>query len=786
MPDFSSVPDIMVKMIYPVFKSVGIIAGAALMLGLAGFMAVKPPFLDDAGFSRAVFDRHGALLRLTLSPDQKYRLFTPLHAIAPVLRAATLLHEDQYFYDHPGVNPAALLRAAWQTALGGRRIGASTITMQLARLKYRLYTRSPAGKLWQMLYALRLELYYGKDALLEAYLNRAPYGYNIEGIGAASRIYFRAAPGDLTLPQAVSLAVIPQSPARRRPEKQNPSKPALIQARGRLFARWLERHPEDRTQQLYFALPLATDAIADLPFAAPHLVQYLLAHDRAQAQIHATIDRDVQAILENILRRYVADRRETGIDNAAAVLVDVRTMQVMASIGSADFRNAAISGQVDGTHARRSPGSALKPFIYALAFDQGLIHPASILGDAPARFGSYHPGNFDRDFRGPISARDALRLSRNIPALKLAAQLQTPGLYEFFAAAGIAGLRPQQDYGLSLVLGGAEVTMRELAALYAMLAHDGRLRALIFQTGIAPDAGKRLLSAEASFMTLDILRDTPRPFRAEDRAKVYWKTGTSNGFHDAWAAGIAGPYALVVWAGNFNGRSNPALVGVRSAAPLFFALLDALRGQTPMPELIAGKTEQLRLRQVGVSAATGDLAQAGGADVTQTWFMPGVSPIRNQDIERPVLVNRMTGKRACHAVPGVTAERRITVWPSDWRQSLQAAGIEPPSLPEWEEGCTGRDAAAQPGRNPVITSPQPQLDYYARTGDDGGDAILLQATADGAAQELHWFIGNRWLGKSAPEQPLSWRPQPGQYAVRVVDDAGRSASLTPIKVLPAP
>lgn len=753
--------------------------GAGLLLGIAGlglglFLLQKPVLLADVDYSRAVFDRNGKLLQLTLTRDEQYRLFTPLAQISPQLCQAVLLHEDQHFYNHPGINPVALVRAFAATYLGGaRRMGASTITMQLARLTAHLNSRSIHGKLVQMLYALRLELHYSKDELLEAYLNRAPYGGNIEGVGAASLVYYRTQPIALSLPQALTLAVIPQSPARRQPEAARPDKPALIAARNRLFARWQAEYPVSETQALFFKLPLVSSSRRDLPRLAPHLTRDLLQHYSAP-QISATIESGLQRRLETLLQDYVRDKRDLGINNASALLINTRSMAVLASIGSADFSNPAINGQVDGTRAKRSPGSALKPFIYALAFDQGLVHPQSILADTPTGFGSYQPDNFERDFRGPISAFDALRFSRNIPAIKLAAQLRQPSYYTFLQRAGISKLRRESDYGLSLVLGGAEVTAREMAGLYAMLANGGVQRPLRFQTTVAePEARQQLLSPEASFMALDILSHSPHPLRSEDDGTIAWKTGTSNGLHDAWTAGVFGDYALVVWVGNFSGKSNPALVGVRSAAPLFFAIADALRDGAVRYPAIATRAKGLNVRQVPVCATTGALDTAGCNSIAQSWFIPGISPMRGASIMRPLLINLQTGKQACHFVPGITVYRNVEVWPSDLQQVMRLAGLMKPPVPPLEPGCT---RAEEGGTAPVILSPLAHITYQARP-NGAGEAVLLKASADGAVQSLHWFINNRYFGQSRPEDSLSWNPTPGHYALRVVDDAGHSASI---------
>jgi len=748
----------------------------------ASFLAQKPPLLGNVEFSRAVFDRNDHLLRLTLSGDEKYRLYTPLTDISPRLKEAVLLKEDQYFYYHPGVNPAALARAFFNTyVMRNRTIGGSTITMQIARIEYNINSHSIIGKLWQIARALQIEVHYSKDEIFEAYLNRVSYGYNIEGVGAASYIYFHTNPHELTLPEAVTLAVVPQSPYRRRLSSTHPTNEHLLHARNELFGRWLEQHPDDITQKPFFELPLMVGSVADLPHEAPHLTHYLLAHDRGKQQITASIDLDTQQLLESILKHYVADRQDAGITNASALLVDTRNMQAIASIGSADFANHLIHGQVDGTRAKRSPGSTLKPFIYALALDQGLIHPLSILGDTPVNFGSYTPDNFDHDFRGPLSARDALRMSRNIPAIKLAAQLHSPDLYDFLREAGITGLRDRKDYGLSLVLGGAEVTERELAGLYAMLANDGVMQPVAFELNdseVSP--GKQLLSPEASFMALDMLADAPKPYTREKDRVVYWKTGTSNGFRDAWTAGVFGHYALVVWVGNFGGEDNPALVGLRTAAPLFFALADAANAKAPNHELIAQKPAHLRIRKIDVCTTTGDLTTEDCPSHDSVWFIPGVSPIQNHDIYRRVLVDMHTGKRACHEQDGVTTYRTFEVWPSDLQQALERAGIHKAALPVWDDGCIDAERqATNDGEHPVIMSPQAGVQYHAHV-KDLGEAISFSASADGDVRALHWFLDNEYLGSSAPGKSLLWKAQPGHYAVRVVDDQGRADATSMI------
>jgi len=746
-----------------------------LMLALFLFLAQKPPLLEDVTFSRAVYDRHGALLRLTLSKDEKYRLYMPLDRISASLKEAVLLHEDQFFYQHPGINPGAMARAFIQTYLtGGRRSGASTVSMQLARLKSGISSRHIPGKLWQMLCALRIELHYSKDEILEAYLNLAPYGRNIEGVGAASLIYFKRQPHALSLPESLSLALIPQSPARRTLSQKIELQKPLTEARRNLFSKWAEIHPKDASLERLIALPVAAYRIEDLPFEAPHAVMSALSRHPDMHEITLQLDLSMQKRLSTLLSHYVEARRGIGINNAAAMLVDFRTMQVRAHIGSADFFDLLHSGQVDGTRAKRSPGSTLKPLLYALAFDQGLIHPMSMLRDAATRFGAFNPENFDRAFNGPLSARDALMTSRNIPALEIADKLRAPGFYGFLKSLGVSGLQEESRYGLSLVLGGAEVSMRELATYYAMLAGGGILRPLQYDMASAATAASPQLSPEASFMALDALKDTARPAIRTGGPEVYWKTGTSNGFRDAWTAGVFGPYVLVVWVGDFSGKSNPALVGVRTAAPLFFEMVDVLAKSETLPELVAALPAHLKLKRVEACALTGDIDNPLCPVRVKSWFIPGKSPIRSANILRQVLVDKRTGKQSCSFIKGVTEYRVMEFWPSDLRDTFAKAGIHKPELPDSAEKCESEQMAAASSLK--ISSPSSNIQYSMRLEAPEHERIPFSATTSGEAKEIFWFVNNRLVGRSSPSKAWLWKPQPGKYVVRAVDNLGHADS----------
>src|SRR5215471_10890495 len=528
------------------------------------FFLPKPPLLDGIPFSQIVRDRNGKLLRVALSTDQKFRIWTPLSKISPDLINATLRYEDKYYSKHPGVNPIALARCAFNLVrFRHSTAGGSTITMQLARLRFHLYTRSFSGKLEQIFRALELERHYSKDEILEAYLNLAPYGRNIEGIGAASLIYFDKPAAQLSGPESVALSVIPQSPSRR----------ALFVGRDNRSVDQARSNWYDRTERDVRGLSgreFRARVQRDGKFVAPHFVQQVLENARGRDEIGTTLDLERQRAVETRITDYVTWGQNRGFQNAAALLVDTRTMEVLAQVGSADFDKIDINGQIDGTRSLRSPGSTLKPFVYALALDQGLIHPLSILTDAPRSFGDYNPENFDRDFLGPIRACDALARSRNLPAVELTSQLSNPTLYEFLRSAGVSLPRSESLYGLTLPLGGAEVKMEDLVRLYAALAHKGELRPLRRKISDPLLArGQQVLTPEAAFLTLEML-NVPRPeiSYTDSSNRVFWKTGTSHGFRDAWSIGVFNHYVLAVWIGNFDGKANPSFIGRSAAAPL--------------------------------------------------------------------------------------------------------------------------------------------------------------------------------------------------------------------------
>ena len=742
------------------------------LLGMAVWFAwlllPKPPLLEGISFSQCVRDGNGKLLRVTLSADQKFRIWTPLHDISPALIDATLRFEDKYYRRHPGVNPVALLRSALNLRPGHAHNGASTITMQLARLRYHLRTRTLGGKFVQIVRALELERHYSKAEILEAYLNLAPYGRNIEGVGAASQIYFGKTAAHLTRPESISLSVIPQSPTRR----------ALLVDRdnGSLDSAQSNWYDRAKIDWQFSARLFSARARSERRFLAPHFVQQLLAAEKGRDEIVTTLDLAKQQLIERRIADYVRTNRSRGIQNAAALLVDTRDMNVLAQVGSSDFFNADIQGQVDGTRSPRSPGSTLKPFVYALALEQGLIHPLSILSDTPHSFADYNPENFDREFVGPIRASDALARSRNLPAVELASRLRDPTLYEFLRAAGVKLPRSEPLYGLALPLGGAEVTMEDLVRLYAALANNGELCPLRRTSREAIAArGRSIMMPEAAFLTLEML-NLPRPEMgraySDHAAPVFWKTGTSHGFRDAWSIAVFNHYVLAVWIGNFDGRANGTFVGRIAAAPLLFQIIDSLRLSWPEPNQPHLPPPGANLKRVSFCAVSGDLPGPHCTQQVEGWFIPGISPIKPCDVHQEVLVDAVSGLRVARDDGTRQLRREVyEFWPTELLSIFRRAGVPRKLPPPFLPGTTAEFVARSGNAPRIVSPPDGQKILPASVG-----SIPLQAKADADVREIYWFAGKTFIGKAPPQEVISWKASAGRYELIALDDHGRSVS----------
>ena len=526
----------------------------------------------SAETSVEVLDRSDQLLRAYTVSDGRWRLTLSAAETDPLFLKMLLAYEDRRFESHPGVDLRAVARAGWQALSGGRVVsGGSTLTMQVARLLEDGPTGSWQGKLRQTRLALALERHLSKSEILELYLNRAPYGGNIEGLRAATRAYFGKEPMRLTPAQAALLVALPQSPETRRPDRHPKAAEA---ARNRVLDRMLSAGVIDAETHAAALREQVPNARLDFPNVAAHLA------DRARSeapltQVHRlTLDGRVQRQLEALASR---SAREAGDRLSIAILVaDHRSGEVIASVGSSGYRDER-QGFVDMTRALRSPGSTLKPFVYGLAFEQGLAHPSTLVDDKPVVFGTYAPKNFDGQYRGTLTMREALIQSLNIPVVLLTEAITPARLNAYLTQAGTRPVVPGGKPGLAVALGGVGLSLEDLVKLYASLAQQGKFVPLNWRQGQdCADCQRRLMRAESAWQVLDILGQMPPPPGAA-AARIAYKTGTSYGHRDTWAIGFDGRHVIGVWMGRPDGTPVPGKFGAELAAPVLFEAFSRLK-----------------------------------------------------------------------------------------------------------------------------------------------------------------------------------------------------------------
>jgi penicillin-binding protein 1C len=541
---------------------------AAMAGGLVGLIeAFGPaPLGRDLAMSRVVLDRNGKLLRAYLTKEGRWRLPATREQVDPQFLEALFAYEDKRFLAHHGIDPLAFLRAAFQLATHGHVVsGGSTLTMQVARLLEPREHRSFDAKLRQTIRALQLEWALSKDQILALYLTLAPYGGNLEGVRAASFAYFGKEPRRLTLGEAALLVALPQSPEYRRPDRfPEAAKRARDRVLDRIAGRGLFSDAEIAHAKLE---PVPTER-QPMPLIAPHAADQAVAHTPDEPEIRLTIDASWQRLLENLAR----DRAQAlGADmSVAIVVVDNATGEVLARVASPDYFDARRAGQVDLTQAVRSPGSALKPFIYGLGFEDGLIHPESLIEDRPIRYAGYAPENFDLTFQGTVTVRRALQLSLNVPAVAVLDEVGPSRLIARLAEAGAPLMLPRREApGLALGLGGVGVRLTDLTMLYAGLARQGTVPPLVERLGLAQPAPRRLMEPVAAWYVANALIGTPPPENAAG-GRIAFKTGTSYGYRDAWAIGFDGKRTIGVWTGRPDGAPVAGLVGRLNAAPILF------------------------------------------------------------------------------------------------------------------------------------------------------------------------------------------------------------------------
>jgi penicillin-binding protein 1C len=729
-----------------------------------------------------VLDRHGQPLRFFLPADDRWRFPVRLAELPPELPKALVASEDRRFWRHHGVDPIAVLRAAWSNLRSGEVVsGASTIPMQVARMA-EPGPRTLRSKIKESFRALQIEQRFTKEQILEIYLNLTPYGGNVEGVGAAAWFYFGKEPDQLSLGEIALLTALPRSPGRYDPVSHPEAAEA---ARGRVLRQLTARgaFPEKEIEEAE-RQPIP-DVRRRPPFAAPHAAELVKSQLPQEPRIRTSIDRRMQEVAESQVARRIRELRDLGIGNAAVVVIDNETRAMRALVGSAGFREARFQGQVNGATARRSPGSTLKPFLYAMAIDQGRVLPDSYLLDIPTDFAGYVAENYDERYRGRVTLREALIQSLNACAVRLLSQVGLSEFHHLLRQGGLSTLdRPAGSYGLPLVLGAGEVRLVDLANLYASLAQGGLYRPVRF---VEPENGRvgsdpvRLFSPEAARAVTEILTDVRRPDLPEawdltrDVPGVAWKTGTSYGHRDAWAVGFSARYTIGVWVGNFDGKPRKGIAGSQHAGPLLFDLFRALDGGGRGPL----RPEGLVRDEIEVCSLSHELPGPFCPERVKIPYLPGKSRLTACSLHQRMLVDSETGER----LSGDCVSRRphelrlLTLYPPELLAWWRSQGNPVQEVPRLSAACTG----IPDGDPPRIVSPDGSTPYRLRREAPAEyQKIALMAQASPGVRHLYWYQDGTLVATTDADSARNrfLMPVRGEHRLVVTDDLGRSDGVT--------
>ncbi len=651
----------------------------AAMFGLDAADRAYPPPLDKARtVSAEVLDADGQLLRAFATPEGRWRLQTTAKDVDPQFVRMLIAYEDQRFWEHKGVDPWALGRAAWQFATHGRIVsGASTLSMQVARLIEPREGRSFTAKFRQLARAVQIERRLSKAEILDLYLTHAPYGGNLEGIRAASLAYFGKEPRRLTVSEAALLVALPQLPEKRRPDRHLK---AAESARQRVLERMAVSAVIGEGEAERAASVAVPNHRLQLPAFAAHVAEAALRKEPKVIRHQTTLQKTIQKGLETVAREAAA--RLGPKVSIAMVMADARTGEIVGELGSADYFDTSRSGWIDMTRISRSPGSTLKPFIYGLAFEEGLVSQETIIEDRPADFFGYRPRNFDMTYQGDVSIRQALQLSLNVPAVRLLDAVGPTRLMVRFRRAEVRPILPPNEVpGLAIGLGGLGINLKDLVQLYAALANRGKPVRLGDGIQGQPGTieGEPLLDPVATWQIADILSGVLPPRGAVQRGIAY-KTGTSYGYRDAWSVGFDGRYVLGVWVGRPDNGAVPGLTGYGTAAPILFeGFAKSGVAITPLPRAPAGAV-RIAQSQLPISQRRFSLTSSGLVSATIREAAPQiVYPPEGARVELGVdtagtpmpLVLKLQGGRApfrwlANGKPlAETSRRRVNQWVPD-------------------------------------------------------------------------------------------------------------------------
>lgn len=721
---------------------------------------------DDKTPLRAFADEKG-VWRYPITPDE----------VSPLYLEALLAYEDRWFYHHPGVNPAALARAGWQWLQHGRVIsGGSTLTMQVARL-LDPHEKSLLGKARQMLRALQLEWHYSKQDILTLYLNLAPFGGPIEGVQTASYAYLHKPAVQLSHAEAALLAVLPQAPSRLRPDRHHERAKYY---RDKVLHRLLEQQvwsEQDVTEAL--AEPVYATRFRQ-PFTAPLLAERMkvVARSAGVSRLQTGVDLNMQLSVRHTLRRHLAALPEYG--SAAVLVMENATGMVRAYVGSVDYYDPSRDGNVDVVQAVRSPGSLLKPFLYGIALDEGLIHSASLLSDAPLQVDDYAPRNFMRSYQGAVTASEALQLSLNVPAVDLLQRVSPEAFMASLQHAGVSLRLPRDAQpNLSVILGGVGTRLEDLVRGFSAFARQGHTIRPRFRSEDTIEQ-RRLLSAGAAWITQTMLRGIPEPGQTDNPLGIAWKTGTSFGFRDAWALGVNQHYTVGVWTGRPDGTPLPGRYGAKVAGPILFDVFRSLPlthyGHIARPASVQQHTICWPLGELMTDTHTGHCHQQHAA-----WVLDGTVPPTLEHLQTPswsagvqhYWTAAPSGLRVnahCHA--SQREYHQQAVWPVAVKPWLPVYLQEKMTLPAWHPDCVTHTDSATSVSIKRWLGDDSQLQMPA-----GHQQLTVNVAAEGGIGRYLWFLNGQVVGKSTVDTSLAIPVKTtGEYVLMVLDESGSSDS----------
>jgi len=727
--------------------------------------------IDKIEYSTIITDNKGDVIHAFLTNDDKWRMKTSLEEISPLLRKTIIEKEDRFFYYHAGVNPFAIIRALANNIFKMKRTsGASTITMQVARALERR-PRSYTNKLIEIFRAWQLEWNYSKNEILRLYCNLLPYGSNIEGVKSASLLYFKKDPDHLSLAEITALSIIPNRPSSLVPGKNN----ELITLERNRWLKIFARNKVFTDKQIVDALAEPFNAIrGNVPKMAPHLS--LLLKKNGMPVVHTSLDMNMQLKTEKIVRDYTRILKLKNINNAAVVIIDNASHRVITYIGSSDFKDTSDGGQVDGAMAVRQPGSTLKPLLYGMCIDEGMITPKSIIPDLNINYAGYAPENYDKKFNGNVTMEYALEHSLNIPAVKCLRQLGTEKFIHSLASCNFVQIRKdQKKLGLSMILGGCGASLFELTSLYSSIANGGMFAKPVFTNDEKVSHGFSVISEASAFMINETLSKINRPdfpinWQSTERMpKIAWKTGTSYGRRDAWSIGYNKKYTVGVWTGNFSGAGVRELSGAEVATPLLFRIFNTIDYDSDEEWFTQPAECDIRI----VCAETGLIPAAFCANKVSDFFIPmkSSSAICGNIREMMVSANeKISYCKTCAPASGYKKKMYKVISP-ELQEFYDGHNISylkiPPHNPQCEQVFKNE--------KPQILSPKSEFEYMISKKDP--EPLQLQCRAGNDVSRIYWYIDNQFYKTSDVNSPVYFLPGEGPVKISCTDDKGRNKDV---------